>query len=462
MEDMNVSNRLLSEELSLLRRLNPQPGISDPSEKPDTVTYEPTGQGYAHSGHKPNIQTQMQYMPSNSSHSGRSSMENIAQTGLCDYRHALQSSELELKLLRDRQHALELEHLKYRLAQVEQVNLQLNFTTNMLLHNHLNYTHPNNVTSMHGNYPFMPRQMPSNMPSNYVQPNLYPTLVAHPNLQFMNPLGSVLPTTAIPGTRPYIHPMSYYNMVRPVQLQNIPPPVAQNFVNSRVSQPVTCNLNPVGGSVPVHQQTNAQGYIPRYTSVVPTNDVQLQCWEDVLQPGNHNLAGSLTSSHRQPTTHGYGPRHTNIISDMNGRQEKHREDVPQMDTTPNNQTEYRNHLSVESSGQGELVAEISSLLSPSETLVIDLDLNSTRASQTENDHTDSTSSRVHPPVNQNQLQDINSSMPHCQTTNGTMMQDGCDQILSTSSSQSFLGAGRATEATARMEELQLQLSMLKI
>ena len=85
-----------------------------------------------------------------------------------------------------------------------------------------------------------------------------------------------------------LYPMSYYNMVRPVQLQNIPPPVAQNFVNSRVSQPVTCNLNPVGGSVPVHQQTNAQGYIPRYTSVVPTNDVQLQCREDVLQPGNHN------------------------------------------------------------------------------------------------------------------------------------------------------------------------------
>ena len=133
-----------------------------------------------------------------------------------------------------------------------------------------------------------------------------------------------------------------------------------------------------------------------------------------------------------------------------------------MDTTPNNQTEYRNHLSVECSRQGELVAEISSPLSPSETLVIDLDLNSTRASQTENDHTDSTSSRVHPPVNQNQLQDINSSMTHCQITNGTMMQDGCDQILSTSSSQSFLGAGRATEATARMEELQLQLSMLKI
>ena len=40
-EDINVSNRLLSEELSLLRRLNPQPGISGPSEKPGTVTYSP-------------------------------------------------------------------------------------------------------------------------------------------------------------------------------------------------------------------------------------------------------------------------------------------------------------------------------------------------------------------------------------------------------------------------------------
>ena len=461
-EDMNVSNRLLTEELSLLRRLNPQPGISDPSEKSGTVTCEPTGQGCAHSGHKPNTQTQMQYMPSNGSHIGRSLMENIAQTGLCDYRHALQSSELELKLLRDRQHALELEHLKHRLAQVEQVNLQLNFTTNMLLHNQMNNTHPNNVTSMHGNYPFMPRQVPSNMFSNYVQPNLYPTLVAHPNLHFMNPMGSVLPITAIPGTRPYIHPMNYYNMVRPVQLQNIPPPAAQNYVNSRVSQPVTRNHNPVGGSVPGHQQMNAQVYIPHYTSIVPTNDVQQQCREDVLQPDNHNLTGSLASSHRQPTTHGYGPRHANIISDKNGQQEQHREDVPQKNMTPINETETRNHLSVECSGQGELVAVTSSPRSPSEIQVIDPDLNSTRASQTENDHTDSTSTRVHPPANLIQLQDVNSSVTHGQTPNGTMTQDACDQIPSTSSSQSFLGAGRATEATAQMEELQLQLSMLKI
>ena len=234
----------------------------------------------------------------------------------------------------------------------------------MLLHNQLNNTHPNNVTSMHGNYPFMPRQVPSNMFSTYVQPNLHPTLVAHPNLQFMNPMVSVLPTTAIPGTRPYIHPMNYYNMVRPVQLQNIPPPAAQNYVNSRVSQPV--NHNPTGGSVPGHQQPNAQGYAPSYTSVDPTNDVQQQCREDVLQPDNHKFTDSLASSHRQPTAHGYGPHHTNIISDKNGRQQQYREDVPQKDMTPINQTEARNHLSVECSRQGELVAETSSPRSLSE------------------------------------------------------------------------------------------------
>ena len=59
-------------------------------------------------------------------------------------------------------------------------------------------------------------------------------------------------------------------------------------------------------------------------------------------------------------------------------------------------------------------------------------------------------------------QDVNSTTTHCKTPNVTSIQDGCEQIPSASSSQSFLGAGRATEATARMEELQLQLSMLKI
>ena len=63
--------------------------------------------------------------------------DDIVQTGLCNYRHALQSSEFELKLPRDRQHALEREHLKYRLANVEQVNQQLNLATNMLLHNQI-------------------------------------------------------------------------------------------------------------------------------------------------------------------------------------------------------------------------------------------------------------------------------------------------------------------------------------
>ena len=136
--------------------------------------------------------------------------------------------------------------------------------------------------------------------------------------------------------------------------------------------------------------------------------------------------------------------------------------MPQRDRPPTNQMEFRNYLRLERDRQGELAAETSRPRSPSEIQVIDLDLNSTRASFTENKHIKSTSTTLHLPVHPNLLQDLSSPANHCQTPNGTMIQDGCDQMPSASSSQSVLGAGRATAATAGLEELQLQLSKLKI
>ena len=216
---------LLTEELSLIRRLNPQHSISNPSQNHRIVTSDSAGQGCAHSG-QPQPAAQVQHMQNNYSHSGRPWTDGTVQTGLCDYRHALQSSEFELQLLRDRQSALEIEHLKYRLAHVEQVNQQLNFTTSMLLHNQMNTMQLNNVTPVYGNHLLMPRQIPANIFGTPVQPNLHPTLLTQFNLQYMNPMVPVLPTmTAIPGTRshlhgPPVHPMSHFNMVRPIQLQN--------------------------------------------------------------------------------------------------------------------------------------------------------------------------------------------------------------------------------------------------
>ena len=103
--------------------------------------------------------------------------------------------------------------------------------------------------------------------------------------------------------------------------------------------------------------------------------------------------------------------------------------------TPTNQTESRNHLSLGRGRQGELAAETSRPRSPSEIQVIDL--NSTRASLTENERIASTLTTLHSPVNPNLLQDLISQTNHCQTQNGTMLQDGCDQMPSASSSQSF-------------------------
>ena len=100
-KDMNVSNRLLTEEMSLIRRLNPQHSIRNPSQNHRIVISDSVGQGCAHSGHNPSPQPQVQHMQNNYSHSGRSWTDGTVQTGLCDYRHALQSSELELRLLRE-------------------------------------------------------------------------------------------------------------------------------------------------------------------------------------------------------------------------------------------------------------------------------------------------------------------------------------------------------------------------
>ena len=162
-------------------------------------------------------------------HSERSNLDGRPCLGSCAQRETIhQTSERELRLLRDRQSALEFEHLKYRLSQAEQVNHHLNITTTMLFSDHLARPQFNAASTIYGMQPLIPRQIPMNVLGNPVQPVFYPTLQTQPNLQYMNHMIPVLPpmtvflctSSQVEGIPTY--PANLYT-TRPVQLRDIPP-----------------------------------------------------------------------------------------------------------------------------------------------------------------------------------------------------------------------------------------------
>ena len=93
-----------------------------------------------------------------------------------------------------------------------------------------------------------------------------------------------------------------------------------------------------------------------------------------------------------------------------------------------------------------------------------IDLTSTESHLEENVHPQTPLRSDDCPRNASVPPQRNDNHNHLQNQNTIKSTDKSEQIPSstTSTSQSFLGAGRATEATARMEELQLQLSMSRM
>ena len=410
-EDMNVSNRLLAEELSLLRRQYPQHqqfSSSNPHMVQEATSRGPVERETPHSGQnsrQPPLTHQMHHV---NPHSGGIYVEAPTEPGFYDYRYALQTTEAEMKMLKDRQHALEMEHLRFRLTQVEQVNQHLNYTTNLLISNQMYRLHPNYLAStMYNNTPIHPLgPFQATAFGNPMQTCVYPTILTQPTLRQMGHLVPGIPTmTTLHGMnsqmrRGTVHPANSFNVQQTVQ--QAPPPASMMGTNERrhlgTDQSHMFAAN-------TQQRPVAQNRIPDTPPASITDKI------------------------------------TNTVSVID-----------------------RTHVMVDDTSsecvyESQRIEDDASPLRPERKVI---DLTSTESQLEEN-------VRPQTPLRSDDCP-RNASVPpqrngnHHQNQNTIKSTDKSEQIPSstTPTSQSFLGAGRATEATARMEELQLQLSMSRM
>ena len=413
-EDIQVSNRLLTEELTLLRRQSTHLShtvSNGPSRMPEMVSGESTEHGNAHSGHNSGPGHQPTFSQGDNSHSGSMTGEHMSSG---EVRQALRVSELEVRLLRDRQNALEMEYLKHRLTQVEQINQQLHLTTSILLNSHHSWQ-PNFLAPMYGaSNPLIYRPPPATNFGHPIQASVYPTVWTHP-LYYRSPATQPLHTMAtFPATtsqihRGPIHPSDSFNTRRPVQVQNVPHPVTTYNLNETERQPII--RQSVRTNATSHHRTNVHDFYSRPSQVT-------------------SRTGTVRSYiHNEDT---YGPE--NPIS------------------TTQESSNYTNDQIIkdkDDQAHGVPISGNDGSSPQSEVQMIDLTVSGPfpndegrRVPQSDPEISKHTSPAICPATKEKT--------------------DHVEGNSSTTTSQSFLGTGRATEATARVEELQLPLSMLKI
>ena len=210
-------------------------------------------------------------------HTGRSNLDGRSCLGSCAQRET-KNSDLGtwVEVTQGSPECSGFEHLKYRLSQVEQVNHHINLTTTMLLNDHLARTRFSVASTIYDMQPHIPRQIPVTVPGNPVQPIFYSTLQTQPKLQYLNHMVST-PMTAFPYTSSQVqgiptHPVNPYT-TRPVQLQNIPPPVASYHQINREWQFI--NYNQRDRVAPQHQRVIIPDQVP-FSRESQQNEVQCQ------------------------------------------------------------------------------------------------------------------------------------------------------------------------------------------